>query len=217
MALLSETDLVYLFAGLLAVASVLLLFVPFLRRTWIFAATPIGFAIVVGPIVLLSVGAIALVFLAISDPAYFVPVVAVTVVLRLISPLFLYRRMREWFEEKRGWAELRLLILAGFLVLAGYLVYESVLLAAGPRSPGLAALSGSLVMALGASVGFVRFALRARPQERASLWPLWLAAILFSAAFIVVAPYAFPAFAIVYAISGVAGWALGAVALWYDW
>ncbi len=217
MAVLSETDLVYLFAGLLAVGAVLLLFVPLLRRAWVFAATPLGFAFVVGPILLLSVGAIALVVLAISDPVYFLPVVTVTVVLRIASPTFVYRRMREWFEAKRGWAELRLLVLAAFLGLAGYLVYELVLVAAAPRSPGLAALSGSLVMALGASVAFVRFALRARPQERASLWPLWLAAILFSAAFIVVAPYAFPAFAIVYAASGVAGWALGAVALWYDW
>lgn len=217
MAVLTETQLVYLFAGLLAVSAVLLLFIPVLRRAWIFAATPIGFAIVVAPIVVLSIGAIALMALAISDPTYFLPIVAVTVALRFVSPLFIYRRMRAWFEGKRGWSALRLLLLAGFLALAGYLVYESIVVASGSQTQGVVSFSGSLVMAFGASFGFVRFALRARPQERASLWPLWLAAILFSSAFIVVAPYAFPAFALVYAVSGVAGWALGAVGLWYDW
>lgn len=71
-------------------------------------------------------------------------------------------------------------------------------------------------MALGGSSAIVRFALRARSRERASLWPLWLASILFAAAFVVVAPYAFPAFAVLYTASGVEGWILGAVVLWYD-
>ena len=77
-------------------------------------------------------------------------------------------------------------------------------------------MSEQLIMALGASAAIARFALRARPQDRASLWPLWLAAILFAAAFVVVAPYAFPVFAVLYAGSGLAGWLLCAVALWYD-
>lgn len=216
MALLPETQLVYLFAALLAVGSVVLLFVPLLRHAWLFAATPFGFALVVGPMLLLSFGAIALVALAISDPVFFAPVVAVTVVLRVASPTFAYRRLRDWFEEKRGWTELRLLTLVAFLGLAGYLVYELVMFAAAPTAPGAAALSESLVMALGASVAFVRLALRAHPEDRALPWPLWFAAILFSAAFVVVAPYAFPPFAILYAASGVAGWSMGAISLWYD-
>ena len=87
------------------------------------------------------------------------------------------------------------------------------------RSGGVAAGAGfiaALVMALGASALFARFALRVRPQERASLWPVWLAALLFAIAFLVVAPYAFPAFAIIYTASGLAGWLLGSLVLWRD-
>ena len=216
MALLTESQLVVLFAGLLAASSVVLLFVPVLRHTWLFAATPIGFALIVGPMLALSVGAIALVALAVSDPVYFIPVVAATMALRVASPPFVYRRLREWFEEKRGWAELRLLVLAGFLAFAGVLAYELVVAAAGPRAPGPVALSEQLIMAFGASGAMVRFALRARPKGRGAPWTLWFAAILFAAAFVIVAPYAFPEFAVLYAGSGLVGWAIGAIALWYD-
>ena len=216
MALLTESQLVVLFAGLLAASSVVLLFAPVLRHAWLFAATPIGFALVVGPMLLLSIGAIALVALAISDPLYFLPVVAVAASLRVASPTLLYRGLRGRLEAHRGWAILRLLVLSGFLVLAGFLVYDLVLFATGGGPPGVATLSEQLVMALGASSLVVRLALRARPKDRASLWNVWLAAILFAVAFVVVAPYAFPVFAVAYAGSGLVGWALGAVALWYD-
>ena len=49
MAPLTESALVVLFAGLLAASSVVLLFAPILRPAWLFAATPIGFALVVEP------------------------------------------------------------------------------------------------------------------------------------------------------------------------
>ena len=120
-------------------------------------------------------------------------------------------------SEKRGWAALRLLVLAGFLAFAGFLAYELVVVAAGPRPSGPVALSEQLIMALGASWAMVRFALRARPQGRGAPWTLWFAAILFAVAFVIVAPYAFPEFAVLYAGSGLVGWAIGAVALWYDW
>jgi len=96
-------------------------------------------------------------------------------------------------------------------------VYDLVLFAAIPSAPGLALLSAQFIVALGASAAIARFALRAKPQERRSLWPFWLSAILFATAFIVVAPYAFPAFVIVYAVAGVAGGVLGVLTLWYDW
>ena len=217
MALLTESQLVVLFGGLLAASSVVLLFVPVLRHAWLFAASPIGFALVVGPMVVLSFGAIALVAFAVSDPIYFVPIVAVTIALRVASPTFVYRRMRGWLEGRRGWAGLRLLALAGFVGLAGFLGYELIAYAATPRPPGPVGFSEQLIMAFGASGVIVRFALRARPQDRRSLWPLWLAAILFAAAFVVVAPYAFPEFAVLYAGSGLVGWTSGALVLWFDW
>ena len=40
--------------------------------------------------------------------------------------------------------------------------------------------------------------------------------LLFAIAFLVVAPYAFPGFAIVYGASGAVGWILGALFLWRD-
>ena len=70
-------------------------------------------------------------------------------------------------------------------------------------------------MTLGASVIIMRLAFRPRPRDRTSLWPLWLAAILLAIAF-VVATYAFSEFAILYAISGSAGWALGAAVIWRE-
>ena len=216
-ALLDEPQLAYLFGGLLAAGSVVLLFVPIIRRAWTYAASPLGFALVVGPMLALGVGAIALVVLAISNPLFLIPVVAVAAGLRVGSPVFLYRLLRGWFEERRGWAALRLLVLAGFVGLVGYLVYDLVRFPGVPPTAGVVVLSAQFVMAVGASGAIVSLALRAKPKELRSMWPLWLSAILFATAFIVVAPYAFPAFVPVYAIAGIAGGVFGAVALWYDW
>jgi len=216
-ALLDETQLAFLFGGLLAAGSVVLLFVPLLRRAWTYATSPLGFALVVGPMLALGVGAIALVALAISNPLFLIPVVAVAATLRVGSPVFLYRMLRTWFEEKKGWAALRLLVLAGFVALVGYLVYDLVRFPAAPPAAGVAVLSAQFVMALGASAAIVSVAFRAKPKERRALWPLWLSAILFATAFIVVAPYAFPAFVTAYSVAGIAGGVLGVVALWYDW
>lgn len=202
-----------MFAGLLAVSAVVLLFVPLLKHAWLFAATRTGFLLVVGPMVALSLGAIALVALAVSDPVYFLPVVAITVGLRLASPTLLYRRARDALEVRRSWSVLRYLLLVGFLVLAGVLLFNAFV---GAPLGGASVLSEQLVMGLGASLLIVRLALRARPRDRTSLWPLWLAAILFAMAFVVVAPYAFPGFAVIYASSGFGGWMLGAIMIWYE-
>lgn len=209
----AHTSFAFLFAGLLAVSSVILLFVPLLKHAWVFATTRTGFLLVVGPIVALSFGAIALVALALSDPVYFLPVVAITVTLRVASPTLLYRRIRDALEGRRSWIVLRYLLLIGFMGLSGLLVYH--ILAETPLgAPSL--LSEQVVMALGAAVILVRLALRARPKDRAALWPLWLSAILFAMAFVVVAPYAFPGFTILYAGSGISGWILGAAVIWYE-
>jgi len=55
----------------------------------------------------------------------------------------------------------------------------------------------------------VRAGLRIRPRESNSVVPFWASAILLALAFVVVLPYAVPAFAIVYAVSGLVGWSLG--------
>ena len=122
MALPPESQLVVLFARLLAASPVVLLFAPVLRHAWLFAASPLGFALVA---------------LAVSDPVYFIPVVVVTMAVQVASPTFVYRRLRAWFEAKRGWGVLRLLVLPAFLVLAGFLVYDLVISAAAHNRPAL--------------------------------------------------------------------------------
>ena len=215
-AMSQETDLAYLFAGLLAASAVLLLFLPLLRHVSLFAMNrALSWVIVLGMFVL-AIGAIVLVVLAVSNPAVFAPIAAVTAGLRIGSPTLLYRNIRERFEAKRTWGALQRVLLVAFLGLAGFLLVHLIVGSSTGTAVGALVLSEQLVMALGASALFARFALRVRPQERASLWPVWLAALLFAIAFLVVAPYAFPAFAIIYTASGLAGWLLGALVLWRD-
>jgi len=211
-----ETDLAYLFAALLAVSSVLLLFLPLLRHVSLFAVSRIVSILILLGMLLLAVGAIVLVVLAVSNPIYSAPIAGIAGALRIGSPPLLYRKVRDRFEERRGWAALRWILLLAFLGLAGFLVVHLVLGPSASTTIGAFVLSEQLIMALGASALFVRFAFRVRPQERGYLWPVWFAALLFAIAFLVIAPYAFPGFAILYGISGVVGWTLGAFVLWRD-
>jgi hypothetical protein len=49
-----------------------------------------------------------------------------------------------------------------------------------------------------------------------SAWPFWASAVLLALAFVVVLPYAVPAFEIVYAVSGLIGWSLGVLVIIRD-
>ena len=214
--MVQETDLAYGFAGLLAASAVLLLFLPVLRHISLFAVNRLVSGVIVLGILLLAVGAIVLVVLAVSNPSYFAPIAAVTVGLRIGSPALLYRKIRERLEATRTWSILQWILLVAFLGLASFLLVHLIIGPSPGTTVGALVLSEQLVMALGASALFARFALRVRPQERVSLWPVWLAALFFAIAFLVVAPYAFPGFAIAYTASGLVGWLLGALVLWRD-
>jgi len=212
-----EVQLAYVLAGLLATSSVLLLFLPLLRHVSLFVANRLVSGILFLGMLIVTIAAVALVLLAISNPAYFAPVAGLAALLRIGSPSLLYWRIRERFDVTRGWAVLQLLLLAGFLGLAVFLAVHLVVGPAGGTALGTVALSEQFLMAVGASALLARFALRARPKDaRAGLWPVWLAALLFGVALLVVAPYTFPEFAVVYALSGIAGWTLGAAVLWRD-
>lgn len=208
-----ETEFAYVFAGLLAVSAVILLAFPLIRHVYLFSTSRLVSALVAIGTLALGLCALVLVLLAISNPVYSIPIVAVTAGLRIVSPTLLYRKVKDRLEAVRGWLGLRVLLVGLYLAFAGLLLYDLALLAIQGRPPGPVVLSEQLVMALGASSLLVRFALRARPQDREWLWPLWLAAILFAVAFVVVAPYAFPDFAAVYLASGLVGWLLGAIAI----
>ena len=211
-----ETDLAYLFATLLAVSSVLLLFLPLLRHVSLFAMNRIVSILILLGMLFLAAGATLLVVFAVSNPIYSAPIAGIAGALRIGSPPLLYRKVRDRFEGRRGWAALQGILFVAFLGLAGFLVVHLILGPSPSTTIGAFVLSEQLLMAVGASTLFVRFAFKVRPQERGYLWPVWLAALLFAIAFLVVGPYAFPGFAIVYAASGAVGWTLGAFVLWRD-
>jgi len=212
----AEVQLVYLFAGLLVLGSVLLAFLPLLHHTWTFGASRRLFLVLLVVILALGIGAVVLVNSAISDPVYFLPIAGITVGLRVASPFLLYRRIQDRLEVRRWWSVFHWFVAGGFVVLIGILAYHLLLLASGSEPANVAVFSEQLVMALGASLLIVRTGLRIRPREAAEMWPIWSAAVLFAIAFVVVLPYAIPAFELVYVVTGIVGWSIGVVAVISD-
>ncbi len=194
----------------------LLAFLPVLHHTWTFGASRRLFAVLLVVILALGIGAVLLVNSAISDPVYFVPIAGITVGLRLSSPFLLYRRIQDRLEVSRSWSVFRWFVAGGFVVLVAILAYHLLLLASGSAPANVTVFSEQLVMALGASVLIVRAGLRIRPRETAEMWPIWSAAVLFAIAFVVVLPYAIPAFELVYVVSGIVGWSIAVAAVIYD-
>ena len=212
----AEVQLVYLFAAMLVAGAILLAFLPVLHHAWTFAASRRIFAAIIVLILALGIAAVLLVNSAISDPVYFVPIAGVTVALRLSSPFLLVRRLQDRVEASRWWSLLRWTVAGGFIVLVGILIYHLWILASGSEPADVAIFSEKLLMALGAALLIVRAGLRIRPREVSEMWPIWSAAVLFALAFVVVLPYAIPAFELVYVVSGIIGWSIGVVALVYD-
>jgi hypothetical protein len=202
----AEAPFVYAFAALLAIGSVVLLFVPVLLHIRLFSSGRAVSAVVVGALIILSASVVLLVAYAFSTPNDFIPVATVTAVLRVASPTPLYRGIRERLEAHRAWPMIRIVVAAAFVALAGLLAYNLVHLAFGLQPSDVVGLSEQFVMAFGASLLIVRTGLRFRPRITLDLWPIWMAATLFAIAFVVVAPYAFPSFEAVYIVSGLAGW-----------
>jgi len=216
MATAAEIQLVYVFSALLVLGAVLLALLPALHHAWTFAASRRFVVVLIAVILILGIGAVLLVGSAISDPIYFLPIALVTVGLRLISPYLLYRRIEDRFEMNRTWRVMRWLVGFGFLGLAAILAYHLILIASGTEASGVAILSEQLIMALGASFLIVRAGLQVRPHEATELWPIWSAAVLFAVAFVVVLPYAVPAFETVYAASGLVGWSIAFAVVAFD-
>ena len=216
MATPAEIQLVYVFSALLGLGAVLFALFPALHHAWTFAASRRFVLVLIAVILILGIGAVLLVGSAISDPIYFLPIALVTVGLRLISPYLLYRRIEDRFDTNRTWRVVRWLVGFGFLGLAAILAYHLVLIASGTEASGVAILSEQLIMALGASFLIVRAGLQVRPREATELWPIWSAAVLFAIAFVVVLPYAVPAFETIYAASGLVGWSIAFVVVAFD-
>src|SRR5947208_3513132 len=206
----AEAPFIYAFAALLAIGSIVLLFVPLFLHVQLFSASRFVFAVAIAALLASSLIAVWLVTDVFSTPADFIPVAAVTAVLRVSSPSLLYRGIRGRFEANPSWSGIRVFVALAFVAFAALLAYNLARALAGQQASDLVGLSEQLAMALGASLLIVRTGFRFRPRLTMELWPIWIAATLFAIAFVVVAPYAFPAFEAVYLVSGLAGWILGA-------
>jgi len=213
MAVSAEASYVYAFAVSLAIGSAVLLFVPLFRYLRDVAAGRSPLLLAVGGMLGLSVAAIFGITSAPSDPALLLPLAAVTVVLRLASPTLLYRGIRDRLEARRTWPAIRLFLGIAFVGFAALLVYGLIAVLLGQVPPWPATLSEQFAMALGASFLVLRTAYRFRPRFTAELWSFWMSATAFAVAFIVISPYAFPAYAMAYWVSGLLGWMAGLVAL----
>lgn len=209
----AEAPFVYGFAASLAIGSAVILFFPLFRYLHDNAAGRTSLWIALLGLLGLSIAAVAAITTETSNSAVFVPIAAVTIGLRLSSPTLLYRGLRDRLETARTWPLARILLalaFVGFASVLGYGLYHALI---GQQLPTPIALSEQLAMAAGASFLILRTALRFRPQFAVDLWPFWTSATAFAVAFIVIAPYAFPDFAVVYSISGLIGWILALVVL----
>src|SRR2546430_17628342 len=85
----AEAPFVYSFAGLLVTGSVVLLFIPLLLHVRLYLASRAVLAVVIGALLAVGAGAVLLVTYAVSSPADFIPVAAVTAGLPLaLAPMF---------------------------------------------------------------------------------------------------------------------------------
>src|SRR5436309_12815290 len=106
----AEAPLIYAFAALLAIGSIVLLFVPLFLHVQLFSASRFVFAAVIAALLASSLIAVWLVTDVFSTPADFIPVAAITAVLRVSSPRLLYRGIRGRFEVNPPWSGIRVLV-----------------------------------------------------------------------------------------------------------
>lgn len=207
---MAEEDLATLFAILLVLGGALLLAAPlFFRmvkgRLWALSFVAALPAFVVGAL------ALSFVQLSMEAPLLLAPVVAVVFVVRVASPSLAYLKLRERVRATRV-LPFRILLFFGFVGLGFYVWYRS-FVNPSPVALDPVILSERILMAAGTAFVFLRVHLRLFPRGSFNMRVLWVATILFSFAFAVVAPYAFPSYGTLYGVSGVMGWLIGASVL----
>ncbi|MFQ5837363.1 MAG: hypothetical protein ACE5HJ_01105 [Thermoplasmata archaeon] len=209
---MAEEDLVSLFAILLVLGSVLLLFAPVFYRLLRSGLWALTFLLAVPAFILVALG-LSFVQVSFKDPIYLAPVVAVVFGMRVASPTLAFFKFRDRLEPTNVWVPARVLLLTTFLAFGLYVAYRA-FINPGGSNVDLVLISERIVMALGTSFIFLRLYLRVMPKGSYNMLVIWVAAILFSLAFAVVAPYAFPAYEVLYALSGVMGWLIGSAVVW---
>src|SRR5688572_4272429 len=147
----TEVPFVYGFAASLAIGSAVLLFVPLFRYLHDAAASRSLLWITVIGLLGVSIAVVYAISTASSDSAGFLPIAAVTVVLRLSSPALLYRGVRDRLDTHQAWPALRVLLAVAFIGFASLLAYGLFHLVIGQPLPPPIALSEQFAMAVGAS------------------------------------------------------------------
>jgi hypothetical protein len=203
---MAEHELITLFAVLLLAGAILTLLAPLFYRLARNGLWAVGFVLAVPAFLLVTVGWSVL-NLSFTDPTVLGPVVAVVFGMRVVSPSLAYFGVRQRLEGRNSWTPARFGLVAGFATMGVYVMLTG-FSGASPVDPIL--ISERILMAVGTVFIFLRFHLRVMPHGSQAMFLVWLAAILFSLAFAVVAPFAFPAYGVLYAVSGTMGWLIGA-------
>ncbi|MDX1534023.1 MAG: hypothetical protein R3291_00185 [Thermoplasmata archaeon] len=205
-----------LFAGTLVAGTLIVLLSPVIYKL-VEEQTRFRLYLLLVLVIGVMAGSLYLVFLALSEPLFFLPFAILVSVFRGVSPTFLYRSIEFRFEERKWWAALRVLLAAVFLGFAGYVTYVLILDLLepflGPQPPEVLFVE-QLLMAAGGAFVVVRILSRILPETLRDKPTVWIAAILISVAFAFLAPFAIPEYAIYYRLSGLVGWVLGFVVLW---
>lgn len=211
-----EPILAFLFAGMLIAGTLIVLLSPLIFKLTEEATKFRLYGLLALILGIMGVS-LYLVFLALTNPLFFLPFVVLVVGLRAASPTLMYRSLEDRMELRRGWTILKWVLAVAFVGYAAYLVYTLLLdllePIVGPQS-NLGILSEQLVMAVGGSFAVVRLFGRVLPDSLREKPTVWVSAILLSLAFAVMAPYAFPEYDLVYKAAGLAGWLLGFVVIW---
>ncbi|MFQ5908592.1 MAG: hypothetical protein ACE5JE_07200 [Thermoplasmata archaeon] len=203
---MAEHELITLFAVLLLSGAILTLLAPLFYRLARNGLWAIGFVLAVPAFLLVTMG-LSVIEFSFADPMVLGPVVAVVFGMRVVSPTLAYFSVRQRLEGRNSWTPVRFGLVAGFVTMGIYVSitgFGETL----PVDPVL--ISERILMAVGTAFIFLRFHLRVMPHGSQAMFVVWLAAILFSLAFAVVAPFAFPAYGVLYALSGTMGWLMGA-------
>ncbi len=204
---MAEEDLVSLFAILLVLGSAILLVAPIFYRLVRNGLWALSFMVAV-PALLLALIGHSFVELSLREPILLAPVVAVIFAVRVVSPSLAYVKIREKVISTSFWGLSRLGLFVAFVGLGLYLWYRVFVDPSGINADPIL-LSEKLIMAVGTSFVFLRLHWKVMPKTSYNMKAVWIAALLFSFAFAVVAPYAFPSYEVLYGISGLMGWFIG--------
>lgn len=208
---MAEDALVSLFGVLLVLGAVLLLFAPlfyrFLRRgLWAFSL------LILVPAFLVASAGTTWVEQSFQNPLFLAPIVAFVFLARVVSPVATFFRVREQLSIRGIFGPAKPLAFIGFLAMGLYVGLRAFSPVSAEGDPVI--VTERLLVALGTAFLLVRLYWKVMPRGSPGWLMVWAGAILYSLAFAVVAPYAFPEYQALYGLSGIMGWLIGAAIIW---